>query len=65
MFASILLGFLAAAGAISLGWHPLAIFPVFSLSGSVALVVISLLAAPRDEPLPATATAGARKVAHA
>ena len=61
LFGAALVGFMAAAAAVSAGWHPLAALPVFSLSGSFALVALSLIPAPRPvaeaAPSPTTVTA--------
>ena len=42
MFASLAVGFLAVAGIVLAGWHPLLALPAFSLCGSAALVAFSL-----------------------
>jgi predicted secreted Zn-dependent protease len=53
LFAAILVGLAAAAGAVSAGWHPALVFAVYSLTGSCGLVGFAAVLAALPERAPA------------
>jgi hypothetical protein len=48
LFAALLSGLMAAGAGVYAGWHPLAIIPLFSFTGSLALVVFALVLVPGE-----------------
>jgi hypothetical protein len=48
LFAAILVGFAAAGWGLHAGWHPLLIPLLYSGTGSIAVVILTLTAIPRQ-----------------